>query len=311
MNSQKKDRQVNDYVLLFSAGAALGTIFLWGASYIFPEGEIVQGRRVFENIPKYLQYLFYLLSASSVFICGYLFSLRAKNWSRGVEEKRKVKISQRIINLFDGLLMKTLLRFKAAGLMHSMIYIGFLGLFAGTITLEIHHLMPPSLKFLQGTTYLVYSFALELASLVYLGGIAWALYRRIFGTEDRLKTKTKMDDYLTLLLLGFMGLSGLTTEAGRIIVEGFPNYEKWSFVGYFIADLLPIENGVTFHRISWIVHVISFLIFLIEYDLSKNAHLLVNPFNTLNGKASFVILPQFFHIHTPHPTTTTIITGIG
>ena len=95
MNSQKKDRQVNDYVLLFSAGAALGTLFLWGASYIFPEGEIVEGRRVFENIPKYLQYLFYLLSASSVFICGYLFSLRAKNWSRGADEKRKVKLSQK------------------------------------------------------------------------------------------------------------------------------------------------------------------------------------------------------------------------
>ena len=55
MNNQKKEKQVNDYILLFSAGAALGTIFLWGASYIFPEGEIVEGRRVFENIPKYLQ----------------------------------------------------------------------------------------------------------------------------------------------------------------------------------------------------------------------------------------------------------------
>ena len=150
MNNQKKERQVNDYVLLFSAGAALGTIFLWAASYIFPEGEIVEGRRVFENIPKYLQYLFYLLSASSIFISGYLFSLRAKNWARGSKEKRKVKLSQRIINLFDGLLMRTLFRFKAAGMMHSMIYVGFLGLFAGTITLEIHHLMPPSLKFLQG-----------------------------------------------------------------------------------------------------------------------------------------------------------------
>ena len=279
MNNQKKERQVNDYVLLFSAGAALGTIFLWGASYIFPEGEIVEGRRVFENIPKYLQYLFYLLSASSIFISGYLFSLRAKNWARGTEEKRKVKISQRIVSLFDGLLMRTLLRFKAAGLMHSMIYIGFLGLFAGTITLEIHHLMPPSLKFLQGTTYFIYSFTLELASLVYLGGIAWALYRRIFGTEERLKTKTKMDDYLTLALLGFMGVSGLTTEAGRIIVEGFPDYEKWSFVGYFIAELLPIENGVTFHRISWILHVISFFIFLIVLPQSKLRHIVTSPVN--------------------------------
>ena len=117
MNNQKKERQVNDYVLLFSAGAALGTIFLWGASYIFPEGEIVEGRRVFENIPKYLQYLFYLLSASSIFISGYLFSLRAKNWARGTEEKRKVKISQRIVSLFDGLLMRTLLKTKQLPLM--------------------------------------------------------------------------------------------------------------------------------------------------------------------------------------------------
>ena len=192
MSNQTKKREINEYILLLSAGAAVGTLFLWAASYIFPEGEIVDGRRVFENIPKYLQYLFYLLSASSIFICGYLFSLRAKNWSRGTEEKRKVKLTQRFINLFDGLFMRTLLRFKAAGLMHSMIYVGFLGLFAGTITLEIHHLMPPSFKFLQGTTYLVYSFSLEIASLIYLGGIAWAIYRRIFGREERLKTKTQI-----------------------------------------------------------------------------------------------------------------------
>ena len=89
MNNQKKERQVNDYVLLFSAGAALGTIFLWGASYIFPEGEIVEGRRVFENIPKYLQYLFYLLSASSIFISGYLFSLRAKIGQEALKKKGK------------------------------------------------------------------------------------------------------------------------------------------------------------------------------------------------------------------------------
>ena len=215
MNKQKPTRQVNDYVLLFSAGAALSVVFLWLASYIFPEGEIIGGRRVFENIPKSIQYIFYILSAASVFICGYLFSLRAKNWSRGTEEKRKVKLSKRILSFFDGILMRTTLRFKAAGVMHSMIYLGFLGLFAGTITLEIHHLMPPSLKFLQGTTYIVYSFSLELASLLYLGGLGWAFYRRIFGTEDRIKTKTKMDDYLTLSLLAFMGISGLTTEAGR------------------------------------------------------------------------------------------------
>jgi len=76
-----------------------------------------------------------------------------------------------------------------------------------------------------------------------------------------------------------MGISGLTTEAGRIIVEGFPEYEKWSFVGYFIADILPIENGVLFHRTSWILHVISFFVFLISLPQSKLRHIITSPVN--------------------------------
>ena len=139
--------------------------------------------------------------------------------------------------------------------------------------------MPPSLKFLQGTTYIVYSFSLELASLLYLGGLGWAFYRRIFGTEDRIKTKTKMDDYLTLSLLAFMGISGLTTEAGRILVEGFPNYENWSFVGYYIATLLPFDNGILFHRVSWILHTVSFFVFLLVLPQSKLRHIVTSPSN--------------------------------
>ena len=40
MNKFLNKYKANDYVLLFSAGAAVGTLFLWAASYIFPEGEI-------------------------------------------------------------------------------------------------------------------------------------------------------------------------------------------------------------------------------------------------------------------------------
>ncbi len=130
-----------------------------------------------------------------------------------------------------------------------------------------------------GTTYIVYSFSLELASLLYLGGLGWAFYRRIFGTEDRIKTKTKMDDYLTLSLLAFMGISGLTTEAGRILVEGFPNYEKWSFVGYYIATLLPFDDGILFHRVSWILHTVSFFVFLLVLPQSKLRHIVTSPSN--------------------------------
>ena len=175
--------------------------------------------------------------------------------------------------------MRTVLRFKAAGLMHSLIYIGFLGLFAGTVTLEIHHLMPPSLKFLQGTTYIVYSFTLELATIAYLTGLFWALARRLIGTEYRIKTKTTIDDYLTLSLLIFIGISGITTEAGRIALENFPDYEKWSFIGYAVGQFLNLSNPELFHRISWVLHVVSFFVFLIAIPLSKLRHIFTSPIN--------------------------------
>jgi len=175
--------------------------------------------------------------------------------------------------------MRTVLRFKAAGLMHSLIYIGFLGLFAGTVTLEIHHLMPPSLKFLQGTTYIVYSFTLELATIAYLAGLFWGLARRLIGTEYRIKTKTTIDDYLTLSLLIFIGLSGITTEAGRIALENFPDYEKWSFIGYAAGQFLNLTNPELFHRISWVLHVVSFFVFLIAIPLSKLRHIFTSPIN--------------------------------
>ena len=279
MNKFFSKYKSNDLVLIFSAGVSLGTIFLWAASYLFPEGDVTTGRQVFVNIPKVLQYIFYVLSSATIFISGYLFSLRVKNWNRGKPEKRSAKTSKRIANLLNGLTMKTLLRFKAAGLMHSLIYVGFLGLFAGTVTLEIHHLMPPSLKFLKGQTYIVYSFLLELATLAFLLGLFWALFRRIFGTEFRIKTKTNLDDYLTLSLLILLGITGITTEAGRIALENFPDYEKWSFVGYFFAKLIPLQNPEIFHRLSWIIHVVLFLAFLISIPLTKLRHIFTSPAN--------------------------------
>ena len=139
--------------------------------------------------------------------------------------------------------------------------------------------MPPSLKFLQGTTYIVYSFTLELATIAYLTGLFWALARRLIGTEYRIKTKTTVDDYLTLSLLIFIGISGITTEAGRIALENFPDYEKWSFIGYALGEFLNLSNPGLFHRVSWVLHVLSFFVFLIAIPLSKLRHIFTSPIN--------------------------------
>ncbi len=279
LSSEERKRNISSSILYISLGAASGTIFLWLASYAFPDGEIEIGREVFFNIPKFLQYSFYLTTIVTILITGYLFSLRSKNWERGTKERRNKLLSQRLYQLYRALSMDTVRRFKAAGLMHSMIYVGFIILFIGTITLEIHHLMPPNFKFLQGLTYQIYSAILDAASLIYLYGLAWAIYRRLFTSEARIKSKTLKEDFITLLLLFFIGISGLTTEAARISLEQRPPYEIWSFIGYPMSFIIPYDIASTFHQVSWIFHVVSFFLFLILLPITKLRHIVTSPMN--------------------------------
>ena len=80
-------------------------------------------------------------------------------------------------------------------------------------------------------------------------------------------------------MLIFIGISGVTTEAGRIALENFPDYEKWSFIGYFVADFLNLSNPELFHRVSWVLHVVSFFVFLIALPISKLRHIITSPIN--------------------------------
>ena len=116
--------RISSSILYITLGASSGTLFLWLSSYAFPEGDINIGRSVFGNIPKFIQYSFYLTTIVTILITGYLFSLRSRNWERGLPEKRNKLFGERFIQLFKALNMDTVRRFKSAGLMHSLIYVG-------------------------------------------------------------------------------------------------------------------------------------------------------------------------------------------
>ena len=278
-NKIEKKTRISSSILYITLGASSGTLFLWLSSYAFPEGDINIGRAVFGNIPKFIQYSFYLTTIVTILITGYLFSLRSKNWERGLPERRNKLFGARLVQLIKALNMDTVRRFKAAGLMHSLIYIGFVILFIGTVTLEIHHLLPPNFKFLQGLTYQIYSAILDAASLMYIYGLTWALYRRLFTSEERIRSKTLNDDYLTLFVLLFIGISGLAIEAARISLMNRPYFEIWSFVGYPLSFLIPNDIASQFHQISWVLHVLSFFVFLILLPVTKLRHIITSPVN--------------------------------
>jgi Fe-S oxidoreductase/nitrate reductase gamma subunit len=247
-------------------------------------------REVFEGIPRPMIAAFYM-SVSAALICSFwLFAQRTKNYTRGKSDNRSTtreNLRRRIAGLYAALSMKTLMRDRAAGLMHSFIYFGFLGLLIATTTLEIDHQLPTSFKFLQGTTYQAYSFLSDLAGVVFLIGCFWAVWRRYIKRVPRVAKKSEKEDATNITLLIALGITGFVVEAFRISI--FMNesrdidFEQWSFVGFplarFLDDWFTGNSLSILHRWSWTLHVGLFLLFLILLPATKLRHMVTAPVN--------------------------------
>ncbi|MEO5725166.1 MAG: heterodisulfide reductase-related iron-sulfur binding cluster, partial [Ilumatobacteraceae bacterium] len=208
-----------------------------------------------------------------------------RNWERGGPDRRRTNrktVKRRLAEFRAGAYMRTLLRDSAAGLMHSMIYFGFLALLGVTTVLEIDHQMPPRLKFLQGRTYMAYSFFGDFAGVVFVAGILFAIVRWYVQRPYRIRIKTKPEHALILGTLLVIGLTGFVAEGFRIATVGEPSFEKWSFVGYPVSKLFnglaqnTLEN---WHQISWVVHVAAFCLFLAILPITMLRHMFTSPLN--------------------------------
>jgi Fe-S oxidoreductase/nitrate reductase gamma subunit len=270
------------------AGVALITALSGIASAVFDfhheEGAIT--RKVFDNIPTGIKVMFYTLVPVLLIYVGFQLSFRVKNWQRGAPENRrttKKNIKQRLTDMRAGLYMQTLMRDPVAGIMHSMIYFGFLILMAVTTTLEIDHQLPESLKFLEGNVYKGYAAVGDAAGLIFLIGLLWALGRRI-GPRSmrpyRIRIKNKPEHFVILGTLLAIAISGFGAEAFRIALDGNPDYEQWSFIGYPLAQAVDgLGNLSGWHQAWWIAHVISFALFLIILPTTMLRHMVTSPAN--------------------------------
>ncbi len=240
-------------------------------------------RTVFVNIPGPIQIVFYTVIPVLLIWVGIMFSYRMKNWERGAPSQRHTtakNAKQRLTDFRAGVYMQTLLRDAGAGLMHSMIYFGFLVLLGVTTVLEIDHQLPEQLKFLHGTTYKAYAFVGDAAGLVFLGGIVWAIVRRYVQRPYRIRIKSKPEHAIILGVFFAIGVTGYGAEMFRIAEQGMPDFEKWSFVGYPLATLVEDwDNVAGWHQFWWIAHVISFVAFLVILPTTMLRHMFTSPLN--------------------------------
>lgn len=259
--------------------SAMGTVGLGLAGTLPEHPHFEVGREVFANIPEAVVVVFYVGVAVFIWLAFHLFAQRALSWQQGRPDRRTGDWGERVDRLYRGLSMQTLMRDTRSGVMHSMIYFGFIVLFLGTVTLEIDHLLPAGFKFLRGGFYQGYSAVLDAAALVYLGGLVLAAVNRYGLRPWRLKSKTRPEDALILAVLAGIGVTGVLTEAARIALVGRPDFEVWSFVGYPLSALFDQAVAGDWHRFWWVTHVLTFVGFLVVLPLTKLRHMFTSPAN--------------------------------
>ncbi len=218
-------------------------------------------------------WIFYLLTAlaAGLFLAGIAAHLRV--WKHGAGLLKVAFFGNALKTaLLDALLGRRLLQGEiAAGLMHLLIFWGFLILFIGTTLLFVHDY---GFSYLMGTTYLVYSAVLEAGGLMLLSGVLWALIRRYLQRVPRLERRP--EDALVPSWLLLIGLSGFFVEGLRLTIQK-PPWAGWSFAGAWTASLFPLAAAEGVYSAFWWGHALLSLGFIAAIPFTKLFHVLSAP----------------------------------
>jgi nitrate reductase gamma subunit len=235
-------------------------------------------REVFWGVPTNLQNLFYAAAVVAVLIFFVGIWIRTSIWTSGRDDENFSGFTNKDFFLFalkkffsqDCILAKK--SFSLAtyrGVMLIFIIWGFSTLFLGTALLTVHHY---SIQFLIGNTYLVFSFALEVAGLLLVIGLLIAIGRRHFDKE--VKRVTNSEDLLFLYIFLFIVVSGFVVEGMRLAITRPPNMD-YSFIGGLfsrIVNYLGVTGSVRYTTI-WALHSSSVLFLIAYLPFSKFFHL--------------------------------------
>jgi Fe-S oxidoreductase len=110
--------------------------------------------------------------------------------------------------------------------------------------------------------------------------------RRYVQRPYRIRIKTKPEHAAILGVLLAIGITGFGAEAFRIAqnqAAGLDmSFEKWSFVGYPLAQIFKnasAGNLETWHQVMWVAHVLSFIAFLALLPITMLRHIFTSPLN--------------------------------
>ena len=247
-------------------------------------------RDTFWNIPPLVQNALYLGGLIAVAIFAYGVYRHVRLWRAGPPEQRFDHLGQRVKLVTTHVLGQARTLSQAyPGIMHAIMFWGFLALFMGTVlaTIDYDITLPIwGYKLLKGPFYLAYETVLDLFGLFFVIGLGMAVWRRFVVRPHRVDPTARFANVLALLFL--INLSGFVVEACRLAATQ-PWWGPWSPVGWLLGHGLLAaglgESGLRATHLSvWMGHAALSLFFIAVVPYSYFVHLVTTPLNIFFSK---------------------------
>ncbi|MED1864817.1 (Fe-S)-binding protein [Fictibacillus nanhaiensis] len=233
-------------------------------------------------VANWIAFLF--VTAYALFLFAYVVKTRFEFIKLGKKVEFDHTVQERIkavlVNVFG---QKKLLKDKKSGIIHIMFFYGFILVQFGAIDFIWKGLNPGS-HLPLGPLYPGFTFFQEIVTTMIMIAVVWAFYRRYVEKLVRLKRGFKSG--LVLLFIGGLMLSVLVGNGAEIIWHDLP-YEWTAPIASVIAMALGFlgETGaIVVFFISWWIHLLFLLTFLVYVPQSKHAHLIAGPLNVWLGR---------------------------
>ncbi|WP_214480904.1 (Fe-S)-binding protein [Bacillus sp. SM2101] len=229
---------------------------------------------------------FLLVTAYGLYLFAYLVKTRIAYIKLGkkveFDKKYKERLNKIWVNVFG---QKKLLKDKKSGVIHVMFFYGFILVQFGAIDFIWKGLKPGS-HLPLGPIYPAFTFFQELVTLVILVAVIWAFYRRYIEKLVRLKRGFKSG--LVLIFIGGLMLSVLLGNGMGLVWHG--EELSWSepvasSIAYLFGGIGETASIVVFY-VSWWIHLLILLTFLVYVPQSKHAHLIAGPANVFFNRLS-------------------------
>lgn len=204
---------------------------------------------------------------------------RIELWNSGKPDPERTPSVQSICKDFLtwALLQRGVVKRKAAGFFHTLMYLGFLVLLFTTTMVFIHHDL--GIKIYQGDFYLLVTLLSDVFGIGVLVGCLLAFHRRWVRNEDLVHNRPA--DSLMLIFLSLLIVQGFLLEGLRIHVTNDP-WAAYSPIGLAFSNFfwgVSKEGARIIHKLMWWFHTFTVFAVFAVVPYTKFFHIVASTIN--------------------------------